>query len=208
MDEIRTLVVDDEIAFVKSLKSIIALSNRKTLSLIGNARTVEEAQSKIEEFEPDLVFLDIKLPDGTGFDVLNRCERQDFKVVFITAYDEFAVEAFKHSAVDYLLKPVSSDDLWKAIDKVQSELSSKDRELQINILMENLLELKSERKKLVLREGENMHVVSLREIRWCEAQGSYTHFHLEKGEELLVCHQLTRYERCILKNPLWARVAS
>lgn len=193
-DTIKCLVIDDESAFIKSVRSIIGLAPENKLELIGEARSVEEAVDKIDELEPDLIFLDIQLPDGTGFDVLNRSNRKDFKTIFITAFDQYAVDAFKYSAVDYLLKPVASRDFWVAVDKVRQELSKDDRELQINVLIDNLKEIQGERKKIILREGENMHIIQVKDILWCEAKGSYTVFHLENKEEILVSHHLKDYE--------------
>lgn len=193
-DSLTCLVVDDEIAFLKSIKSIIELSPDAHLEIVGEARSVAEAVEKAEALEPDLIFLDIKLPDGTGFDVLKQVRSADYQVIFITAYDQYALNAFKYSTVDYLLKPVSSKDFWAAVSKAKDQRLRKDQDLQIGILADNLKELHVERKKMVLREGENLHIIHIMDILWCEAKGSYTEFNIESEGKILVSHHLKDYE--------------
>lgn len=197
MNKLRCLVVDDELAFIKNLESMIALNAESNLEIVGNARSVKEAIDKIDSLKPDLVFLDIELPDGKGFKVLNGCQYLNFSVIFITAYDQYAIEAFRHSAVDYLLKPVSSGNFWDAVAKASEAVALKDRQMQLEILIDNLKGVDANRRKLVLREGDNMHIVQVEDIRWCEAQGSYTLFHLENKEDILVCHHLKDYEEML-----------
>ncbi|MEM9894794.1 MAG: LytTR family DNA-binding domain-containing protein [Bacteroidota bacterium] len=196
---IRTLVIDDESAFIGNLESILQ-SRDSSLELVGDARSVEEGLQKIDELEPELVFLDIQMEDGTGFDLLDRCERKDFKVIFVTAYDQYAIEAFRFSAVDYLLKPVVSTDLWSSVDRAVANIEKSRVELQINVLMENIHSLSKEKKKLVLREADVLHVVRLEEILWCAADGSYTAFHLEGGTKIIVSQHLKEFEEILDKN--------
>ena len=197
--KIRTLVIDDESAFVGNLESILA-SRETPIELIGDARGVSEGLEKIEELEPDLVFLDIQMQDGTGFDLLEKCGRKDFKVIFVTAYNQYAIEAFRFSALDYLLKPVVSTDLWKAVDRAVKEIEKSKAELQISVLMDNIHALSKEKKKLVLREADTLHVVRLSEIQWCMAEGSYTVFQLEEGTQLMVSQHLKEFEELLDKN--------
>lgn len=193
-NSLTCLVVDDEIAFLKSIRSIIELSSETHLEIVGEARSVAEAVQKVDALEPDLIFLDIKLPDGTGFDVLEQVNTTDYQVIFITAYDQYAMDAFKYSTVDYLLKPVSSKDFWASLNKARDQKLRRDRDLQISVLADNLKELNAERKKMVLREGENLHIIHIKDILWCEAKGSYTAFHIEGEGQILVSHHLKDYE--------------
>lgn len=197
--KIRTMVVDDESAFVGNLESILE-SRESSIELVGDARSVEEGLKKIDELEPDLVFLDIQMEDGTGFDLLKKCDRKDFKVIFVTAYDQYAIEAFRFSALDYLLKPVVSTDLWTAVDRAIEEIEKSKVELQINVLMDNLQSLSKEKKKLVLREADILHVVRLEDILWCTADGSYTKFHLQDGSQVMVSQHLKEFEDILDKN--------
>ena len=196
---IRTLVIDDESAFIGNLESILA-SRQSSVALVGDARGVEDGLQKIDLLEPDLVFLDIQMEDGTGFDLLERVERKDFKVIFVTAYDQYAIEAFRFSAVDYLLKPVVSTDLWEAVDRAVVEIEKSKAELQINVLMDNIQSLSKEKKKLVLRESDTLHVVRLEEILWCMADGSYSKFQLEDGTQIMVSQHLKEFEDLLDKN--------
>jgi len=196
---IRTLVVDDESAFIGNLESILS-TRLSPLELVGDARSVEEGLKKIEELEPDLIFLDIQMEDGTGFDLLEKCERRDFRVIFVTAYDQYAIEAFRFSAVDYLLKPVVSTDLWEAVERAITEIEKSKTELQISVLMENLRSISKEKKKLVLRESDILHMVRLDEILWCMADGSYTKFHLTDGNRIMVSQHLKEFEEILDKN--------
>ena len=191
---LKCIVVDDELAFLKSIRSIIDLAADPKLEIVGEARSVKDAVERINAMEPELVFLDINLPDGSGFDVLNQINHADFQVIFITAFDAYAIDAFKYSAIDYLLKPVSSKDFWAAVEKAQVAQHRKVRELQIGVLVGNLQELQTERKKIVLREGENLHVIHVKDILWCEAKGSYTALHIEGEGQILVSHHLKDYE--------------
>lgn len=197
--KIRTIVIDDESAFVGNLESILE-SRESTVELVGDARSVEEGLAKIDELEPDLVFLDIQMEDGTGFDLLEKCDRKDFKVIFVTAYDQYAIEAFRFSAIDYLLKPVVSTDLWEAVDRAVVEIEKSKTGLQINVLMDNIHMLSKEKKKLVLRESDTLHVVRLEEILWCTADGSYTKFHLQDGLQIIVSQHLKEFEDILDKN--------
>ena len=135
--KLKTIVIDDEQAFIRNLKSIL-LAKVNDIEVVASARGVNEGLAKINEFEPDLVFLDIQMGDGTGFDLLRKLERVDFKVIFVTAYDQYAIEAFQFSAVDYLLKPVVSTDLWRALEKAQKEIELSKNSIELAILMENI----------------------------------------------------------------------
>ncbi len=196
---VKTLVIDDESAFIGNLESI-ASSYPDKLQIIGNARSVKEGLLKIDELEPELIFLDIQMADGTGFDLLEQCDRRDFKVIFVTAYDQYAIEAFRFSAVDYLLKPVVSTDFWEAVERATEEIEKSKTELRLNVLIDNIHSLSTENKKIVLREVDFLHIVKLEDILWCVADGSYTHFHLVDGSKVIVSQHLKEYEEILDKN--------
>ena len=173
---IRCVIIDDEKPFINTLRAI--LQRVDDLMVIGEARGVESGVKLIHELEPELVFLDIQMSDGTGFDLLKQLDRRDFRVIFITAHDHFAIEAFKFSALDYILKPIISDELYQAIDKVRKSIEKDRINLQLSVLMDNLNEISRDRKRIILREAETLHIIQLDEILWCEADGSYTIFYL------------------------------
>jgi two-component system LytT family response regulator len=195
---VRAILIDDERPFRNTLKAI--LSKRLDISIVGEAGSVEEGSHLIEQMEPDLIFLDIQMEDGTGFDLLKRIGQKDFRVIFITAFDHYAVEAFRFAAADYLLKPIISADLLNSVDRVIKSFEKEKMSSQLSVLMDNIQELSKERKKIVLREAETLHVVQLDEIFWCEADGSYTHFYLSGSRKLLVSRHLKEFEDILTAN--------
>lgn len=197
-EKIHTLIVDDEIAFIQTMR--ILMEAHPDFKISGTARSVEEAVNKINELEPDVVFLDVEMEDGTGFDVLRQLDRNDFKVVFVTAFDHYAVEAFRFSAIDYLLKPVISDDLMHALEKVKLSLENEKANYQFKVLLDNIHSLSKERKKIVLKEVDVHHVVQLDQIIWCTADGSYTKFFLKENKSILVSRHLKEFEDLLSPN--------
>ena len=191
-ERINTIIVDDEIAFINTLE--VMLKQHQEFQIVGNARGVAEAVSLINEKESDVVFLDVEMEDGTGFDVLRQVERTDFKVIFVTAFDHYAVEAFRFSAIDYLLKPVVSEDLSNALVKVKESFQKEKVGYQFNVLLENINNISNERKKIVLKEMDTHHVIRLDNIMYCEAEGSYTKFVISGGKTILVSRHLKEFE--------------
>ncbi len=192
---IRCVIIDDEKPFINTLRAI--LQRVDDLMVIGEARGVESGVKLIHELEPELVFLDIQMSDGTGFDLLKQLDRRDFRVIFITAHDHFAIEAFKFSALDYILKPIISDELYQAIDKVRKSIEKDRINLQLSVLMDNLNEISRDRKRIILREAETLHIIQLDEILWCEADGSYTIFYLTGQRNIMVSKHLKEFEDCL-----------
>ncbi|MEM9679025.1 MAG: LytTR family DNA-binding domain-containing protein [Bacteroidota bacterium] len=189
---IRTLIVDDERHFINNLKSVCAMVD--DIEIVSEARSVMEGIEKITEYQPDLVFLDIEMDDGTGFDLLNQFSEIDFSVIFITAHDHYAIEAFKFSAQDYLLKPLISSDLFDAIERMKSKMDKNLSQEQLNALIQNLNDKTETPKKIVLRDAESIHIISPDEILWCEADGSYCKFVLSDNREITISHNLQEYE--------------
>jgi len=164
------------------------------LKLIGEADSVESGVRIIEALKPDLVFLDIKLDDGDGFDLLERIGNVDFKTIFVTAYEEYAIKAFKFSAVDYVLKPVDPDDLVRAIDKAKTQIL-KELNYQFTTLTENLDPGK--KKTLVLRTFDKIHYLDVKNIIRCESDRNYTFFHLSSGQKIIISSTLKDYEELL-----------
>ena len=160
---------------------------------IAEGENVQSGIKAIEKHNPDIVFLDIQMPDGTGFDVIRSIENKTFEVIFITAHEEFAIKAIKFSALDYLLKPVDSVELKAALEKAlvtvdgHSKDSSQYEALNTNIQTH-------EKRRLVLKTQESVHVVDLEEIIRCEADWNYTSFFLRDNKKILVSKTLKEYE--------------
>ncbi|MBT8191449.1 MAG: LytTR family DNA-binding domain-containing protein [Bacteroidia bacterium] len=196
---IRTVIIDDEVSFINTLE--ILLQKHPEFKIIGKARSATEAIHVIKETAPDLVFLDVQLGDGNGFDVLKAIENPDhLDVVFVTAFDEYAVEAFRFSAVDYLLKPVIYDDLVSALDRVKQSIQSRLSINRLEILLANLKLTDNTKKKIVLREADTHHIIDLDDIMWCMAEGSYTSFHLVDDRTIVVSKNLKEYEEILSSN--------
>lgn len=185
----RAIIVDDEEMARVALKSILEV-HFPNVKVVASCQNVPEAVQEINSLCPDLVFLDIEMPEYDGFDLLKffRPENIDFSIIFITAYSEYALQAFEISAVDYLLKPLRIEHLERALDKVSPKI---DRE-KYKILQENLTS--ETEKKLVLQTSDNAYIVHIKDILYLEAEGSYTKFFTETHKEILVSKKLAQYE--------------
>jgi two-component system LytT family response regulator len=188
---LRTIIIEDEEEKRSLLKQMLT-SLRTDVDVIGEAANVSSAKQLIEKSNPDLVLLDIKLPDGTGFDLLEQLTNINFKIIFITAYSEYAVKAFKFCAVDYILKPVSAVELSNAIDKVVHILLA-EYHLKLNTLLDNHHSTTNDEKRIILKTMEKVHVIKIKNIIRCESDASYCHFFLTDGRKITVSKPLKEY---------------
>lgn len=161
--------------------------------VVGQASGVATGISTIHKFNPDLVFLDIQMKDGTGFDLLYKLPSIDFKVIFVTAFDQYAVQAFRCSAVDYLLKPVNPEHLVDAVKSVR-QMIQEHFNVQMMALEDNLKSAKKQHKKMIIKTTENIHLLDVKNIISCESDSSYTTIHTSEGEKILVSKTLKDYE--------------
>jgi len=189
--KIKTVIVDDEKRARESIADMIALYCPK-LNIAGVADSVLSGLEVIKTEKPDLVFLDIKMQDGTGFDLLNRIENKNFALIFLTAYDEYAIKAFKFSAVDYLLKPLDPDELILAVNKAVEDIEN--NKMNISTLIENLNSIKKDNKKIVLKTTDSIHLISINDIIRLESTGNYTKFYLVNQKPIMVSHTLKDYD--------------
>lgn len=188
----RAIVVDDE---KKSRNTLISSINKYApdIEIIGDAASVVEALKKIKELKPDLLFLDVQLPDGSGFDILELLPNLDFKIIFVSAYDKYAINAFKFSAIDYLLKPVEPDLLVRAIDKSKKEDQLQSMEGKLNVLLSNRKNIE----KIALPSSHGLELVKVKDIIYCQADSNYTLFHLIDGQQILVSRSLKEYDEIL-----------
>jgi len=194
----KTIIIEDEIQSRNSLKADIE-QYCPELSIISEAENAKQGIKLIDELMPELVFLDINLGDGSGFDVLEQTTFKDFKVIFITAYDQYAFKAFRFSAIDFLLKPIDPTDLIHAVQKFNYYVKAQNFSLQLSVLQQSLNSLKTTDKKIVLREADSIHFVRTADIVRCESEGPYTHFHLVDGRHLIISKNLKEYEDMLLE---------
>ena len=195
---LRTVIIDDEAHIRRSLSRMLA-EECPNVEIAGYADGVENGLKAIEKYHPDLVLLDIKMNDGTGFELLRRAKPINFRVIFITAFEEFAIQAFRFSAIDYLLKPVNADDLSEAIQKATQNIDH-DFANQIKVLEENLNAKNPNEKKIVLKTSNAIWIVKTREILYCEADLSYTKFFLSNGKTILVSGNLMEFEEILRES--------
>lgn len=189
----KVIIIDDEDRARKSIAGILKLSNNN-VQLVGEAEGVKSGIASIKELNPDLVLLDINMSDGTGFDLLKQIENITFKVIFITAYEEFAIKAFEFSAIDYIIKPVDPTKLIDALHKANQLIEQENINLKLNALFANLEGSATECKKLILKTAENIYVVNTSDVIRCESDSGYTNFFLVDGKKILVSRNLKDYE--------------
>ena len=187
----KVLIIDDENRTRDFVKKMID-SFQLDLEVFTDGENVETGIEAINRIQPDIVFLDIQMPDGTGFDVLNSIETKKFEVIFITAYQEYAIKAIKFSALDYILKPIDAEELHSAILTAIDSVDFKKEDLQYEALENNIQP--GNRRKLVLKTQECVYIVDLMEIIRCEADKNYTFFFLNNGKKILVSRTLKDFE--------------
>ena len=187
----KILIIDDENR-TRSLIAKMIDSFGFDVETIPDGENVQSGIKAIEKHNPDVVFLDIQMPDGTGFDVIRAIENKTFEVIFITAHEEFAIKAIKFSALDYLLKPVDAGELRAALEKALDLVGTDNNIPQFDALNSNIQ--KSEKRRLVLKTQESVHVVDLDHIIRCEADRNYTSFFLLDNKKILVSKTLKEYE--------------
>jgi two-component system LytT family response regulator len=179
---LRTVIIDDESHARETLARLLAM-HCPQVKVVGNAAGVTDGLTSIRALRPQLVLLDIKMDDGTGFDLLRLCESIDFKVIFITAYEKYAVQAFRFAAVDFLLKPVNPEELSEAVKHAEI-LIQEHFTTQLQALEENMRTDIRQKKKIVLKTMENIHLVEIQNITFCESDGCYTSIHTAGAKKL------------------------
>ena len=187
----KVLIIDDENR-TRDLIAKMIESFGFDVETIPEGESVESGINAIIRNKPDIVFLDIQMPDGTGFDVIRSIENKTFEVIFITAHEEFAIKAIKFSALDYLLKPVDTLELKAALEKAIIAVDQRKEGVQFDALQSNINP--NEKKRLVLKTQESVHVVELDDIIRCEADRNYTSFFLIGNRKILVSKTLKEYE--------------
>ena len=187
----KVLIIDDENRTRELIAKMIDSFGLDVLA-IPEGENVQSGIAAIEKHKPDIVFLDIQMPDGTGFDVLASIPEKTFEVIFITAHEEYAIKAIKFSALDYLLKPVDLSELKASLEKAINTVDDKSEHEQFDVLQNNMKP--NEKKRLVLKTQESVHVVELDQIIRCESDRNYTSFYLLGNKRILVSKTLKEYE--------------
>ena len=175
------------------------------VQVVGEADGVQNGIIQIASKQPDVIFLDIQMKDGTGFDLLEKLGEFRFHVIFTTALDSYGIKAIKFSALDYLLKPIDPQELVKAIDKLRTVSAQQHSNNSISLLLENMKNNHPGHRRIALSSSEKIHMVYVRDIIRCESQGAYTLFYLSNGEQILVTKNLKEFEQ-LLEEYVFVRV--
>lgn len=198
---IKTVIIDDEERARHTLTSII--DNFCTgVEVVATASSVPEGVLAINKYQPDLVLLDIEMPEYNGFELFDFIKDIQFEVVFVTAYSEFALRAFEVSAVDYILKPVEIEQLQHAIEKVSKRLSSKTAGKRVEVLKEAY---SGELNKIALPVSDGLLFIEINDIVTLEAEGAYTYVCLKDGNKILISKKLKFFEDLLAERPLFYR---
>lgn len=188
---LRIVLVDDESA-VRSISKNY-LQNIKNVLVVGEAKTAEEAEEVIKKTQPNLVLLDIHLGNSTGFDLLRKFSQPNFKVIFITAYEKYALNALKAGALDFLLKPIDEDEFVEAIGKAKTSLSYTFPLIEI---ADSGLKNK-EIDRLVINSNEGYQIIWVKDIMYCVSSGNYTTFYLENAKNIVSSKAMKEYENIL-----------
>ncbi len=196
---ISAILIDDEFSALKGLQQKLH-KNFPEIEILNTFQQPEKAIEALQQKQPDLVFLDIQMPRMTGFELLTKLKNIDFQIIFVTAYNEYALEALKVSAVDYVLKPVDGDDLIIAVNKALKLIEEK----QTNAHQANLVKLLSKtvlnNDKIVIPTTTGLSFITQEEILHLEGYDGYTKFHLSTGETIISSYNLGKFEKKLNPN--------
>jgi two-component system LytT family response regulator len=195
MKPIKAVIAEDEPLNINILKKILE-KHCENVEVVGTATTVKKAVEVIKETEPDVLFLDIEMPPHKGFEVLEKFSKVNFDVIFITAHEEYALQAIKFAALDYLLKPISIGDVQAALKKVTPRPHGQANELA-SILKEYLRDKEQTFSKIVIPSNDGYNVIDLNHIVYCEACDSYTKIHTSEGKVHLISKPLKEYDELL-----------
>ena len=192
MQKFKAIIIDDIAQSRATLKEDLD-TYCPEIQVIGEAEGVVSGARLLKELTPDVLFLDIQMPDGTGFDLLEILPKVAFKIIFTTASDAFAIRAFRFSAVDYLLKPIDPDDLIESVNKLKSFPHTGQN---LDLLLDNMKNQETP-KKLSLHTQDKIQIVTVSDIIRCESSGNYTIFHFSDGTNLMVTRTLKEYDQLL-----------
>jgi two-component system LytT family response regulator len=184
------IIIEDNKNTVLMLQEIIN-DNFPSVKVLDTASSILNGIALLTKFKPDFIFLDVNLEDGEGFSILKEFPNADFKIIFITSYSKYAIEALKFSALDFILKPFTPNEICQAIDKVIEHKINNDQKEKLHTFLHNY---NSQNKKIVLSDIENLHVVPIEDIIYASSENSYTIFTLKNKEEIVVSKSLKSFD--------------
>lgn len=195
MNMIKAIIIDDEQHCIDRLSGLLKNNHVDSIALAASAASVKEGIKAIKELQPDLIFLDVQIHDRTGFDLLRECGNINFKVIFTTAYDKFAIQAIKFSAIGYLLKPIDEDDLKEALDKL-SHNSIDDMKAMTKVIEHNISS-NPKKKKITIPTGNELIFLDIEEILRCHSDINYTTIYKVDKQKIVVAKTLKEFEEML-----------
>jgi two-component system LytT family response regulator len=194
---IHAILVDDEQDSRETLSNYLG-KYCPSIKLIAECKNIVEAREAILKHKPKLVFLDIEMPRGNAFDLLEQWSEIDFEVIFVTAFSEYAIQAFNLSAASYLLKPLEIEALEEAVEIAKQRIEKKDTLNRAQILLDNMAAIDRQNRKLVLPLLEGFDVVKMNQVVYCEAMDNFTCFYFKDGNKSMICRSLKFYESALV----------
>ncbi len=189
-------IIDDELNVRNSIKNLITTFDLP-INIIGEAENITDGLVLLETVTPDLLFLDVEMPDGKGFDLLRKKTDIAAKIIFITAHNYYAVEAFRFSALDFLLKPIDAEELQQAVEKAQIALDKENQDIKITTFLEYFEQDKKD-KKIILKTIDKMYILEISKIIRLESASNYTTFFVEDEQKIMVAKSIKEYEELLV----------
>ncbi|RNA63049.1 DNA-binding response regulator [Chryseobacterium nematophagum] len=196
--KIKAIIVDDEVIARDVLRNYLT-KYCPQVEMVGEAENIKEAVPLIKDTQPELVFLDVEMPFGNAFDVLEATKEYSYETIFITAFSQYSLQALNKSASYYILKPIDIQELILAVNKVSESIEKKEELNRNKILLENL-KLKPEKQQLILPTLQGFDVVKTEDIVRLQADGNFTQVYLTDGSKKMVCRFLKHFDD-LLENP-------
>lgn len=189
---IKAYIVDDE-PELRELNQSLLEKHFHGVKVIGTSGTVSEAVEFINQNQPQLLILDIRLSDGTGFNILQKIQPYNYSLIFVTAYNEFAIKAIRFSAIDYILKPIDENDFCTAVEKALSSINNSKLQEQVKTFF-NYYEKKTQHRRIVLKTSDAINIVDVCDIAYCRSESNYTTFYFTDGSKIMISKVLKEYE--------------
>jgi two-component system LytT family response regulator len=194
----QTVIIDDDQLARRGLRRILE-QNFHEIQIVGEADSATSGLQLINEFAPELVFLDIEMPDGTGFSLLEKVNKVTFKVVFTTSYSDYAITAFKYSAFDYIVKPVRIEDVRNIVDRIKDIQIPNERQ-RLEALKRNLNSVNADDHTIALPETNGFSIVKVNEILRCEGERNYSRIYFKDGTSILVTRTLLDFDNLLVSH--------
>jgi len=197
----KAIIIDDELSGREVLKKLVQL-NCPEVTVVNTLNSIKTGLHSIKEDKPDLVFLDIQMPNASGFDLLNQLDKIDFEIIFVTAHDSFAIRAFKYAAVDYLLKPIKVTELIEAVHRADERIKNNQNQDNVKFMLDKVSPAKKVflNNKILLPTLGGYNIIEVSEITYCKSESNYTKFHFVDGKNLVVSKTLKEFESILLEN--------